>query len=78
MMRGKKEGILFLIFILFCIPATGFYDRVFDDNNSSPEDQLSQHGDKALDYSLRKNLTLVPVLSGKSQSNLNDVHGNMD
>ena len=38
MMRSKREGILFLIFILFCILATGFYDRVFDDNNFSEED----------------------------------------
>lgn len=54
MMRGKREGILFLIFILFCILATGFYDRVLDDNNFSEEDQISEDGYGDSDYSLCK------------------------
>ena len=54
MMRGKREGILFLISILLGILATGFYDRAFDDNNFSEEDQICQDGDKTCSYSLCK------------------------
>jgi hypothetical protein len=54
MMKGKREGTLFLIFILFCILATGFYDRVFDDYNFSEKDRICQDGDDDLDYSFFK------------------------
>jgi hypothetical protein len=53
-MRSKREGILFLIFILFCILATGFYDRVLDDNNLSEEAQISKDGYEDFDYSICK------------------------
>lgn len=53
-MISKREGTLFLIFILSCILATGFYDQVFDDNNFSETDQICEDGCQDFDYSLCK------------------------
>jgi hypothetical protein len=63
-MLSKKEGTFFLIFALFCILATGFYDQVFDDNNFSETDQICEDGYEAFGYSLCK----VKYLLGGIQS----------
>ena len=42
MRMAKREGFLFLIFLLCCILTTGFFDQAFDDNNFSEKDQILQ------------------------------------
>jgi hypothetical protein len=49
---AKREGFLFLIFILFGILTTGFYDQAFDYDNFSEIDQISKDGNEDFDNSL--------------------------